>query len=746
MIRPQILWRVRLSRIYILFNHSLIRKIKIWIKCCSFFDFGDGTLSWRLGIDIGGAFTDLLAINDQTGELRWVKVESTPQDYAQGVIETLIKSKLELEEVRSIVHGQTVVINTIITRAGSKVGLVTTEGFDILEIGRANRRDLFNLKYRKPEPLVPRYLTKWVNERVMADGTVLESLDEDGVRKATEELMNSGCDAIAVSFINSYSNSENEKRAGEIIEAEIKKKGKKPFVTLGHELSREWREYERTSTAVLNAYTQPQLNAYITVLEHALKKMNFNGIFYVMLAAAGMATSGFAKRYPIVTVEGGPVAGIVGAMALAEFLNYRDIIVLDGGSTTTKAGLVKDLLPNIITEYHIGKDRFNPGYPLKVPAVEVAEVGNGGTSIAWIDDVGALKVGPKAAGAYPGPACYGKGGTEPTLTDAYVIAGYLNPNYLLGGELKIYREKAEEALEKLADHFNTSVNDVSDAIIRMANDQAAHIIRLISIQRGLDPRNFTLIAHGGSGPMFAPFIASELQIPTIVVPAIPAGVFNAWGMLVADVRHDLVHTYVMKILNRADDAEMIGNIYCGLENQLLETFSMEGISPHQVSIVRYADMRYYGQEHTIKISVTSNKIAAKEVEEMEKVFIVAHEREYGFTLEGNPVEIVNLHVVGISKVKRPTLQEVPEIERGVDKALKEEREVFLGKREGFKKIPIYSKDFLPMDEEVDGPAIIEETTSTIVVTEAFKMKMDKYGNITLAAGDSSSILKRKRES
>ena len=688
-------------------------------------------MNWRLGIDIGGAFTDLLAVNDETGEIRWVKVESTPKDYSEGVIETILKGRLDLQESKSIVHGQTVVINTIVTRSGSKVGLVTTEGFDILEIGRANRRDLFNLKYRKPEPLVPRYLTKWVEERILADGTVLKPLDQECVQRAAAELLDNGCDALAVSFVNSYSNPEHEKKAGEIIEKEIEKRGKEPFVTLGHELSREWREYERTTTAVLNAYTQPQLNAYIAILESILSKKNFKGIFYVMLATAGMATSDFAKKYPIVTVEGGPVAGIVGATALAEYLNYRDIIVLDGGSTTTKAGLVRDLLPNIITEYYVGRDRFSPGYPLKVPVVEIAEVGNGGTSVAWIDDVGALKVGPKAAGAYPGPACYGKGGIEPTLTDAYVMAGYLNPNYLLGGELRIYREKAEESLKKLADHFDTSINDVADAIIRMANDQAAHIIRLISIQRGLDPRSFTLIAHGGSGPMFAPFIASELQIPTILIPTIPAGVFNAWGMLVADIRHDLVHTHVMKILNREEDAKAISTIYSSLEKQLLETFATEGISLDGVSIVKYADMRYYGQEHTIKISAPSGKIGAKEVEEMDKAFMAAHEREYGFTLEGNPVEIVNLHTVGISRVKKPSLQAVSGTGRGLDKAIKEKREIYSGRRKGFEKIPIYSKELLPINEEIHGPAIIEETTSTIVVTEAFKVKMDKYGNTIL---------------
>jgi N-methylhydantoinase A len=450
-----------------------------------------------------------------------------------------------------------------------------------------------------------------------------------------------------------------------------------------------------------------------------------------MLAAAGMATSTFAKKYPIFTVEGGPVAGIVGATALAEILGYSDLIVLDGGSTTTKAGLVKGLLPRITTEYHVDRDRFRPGYPLKVPVVEVIEVGNGGTSIAWLDDVGALKVGPRAAGADPGPVCYGKGGSEPTLTDAYVVAGYLNPKYLLGGELEIHSEMAEKALTTLAGKFGVSVEEMADAIIRVSNDQAAHVIRLVSVQKGFDPREFTLITHGGSGPMFAPFIATELQIPRIVVPAIPAGVFNAWGMLVADIRHDILHTHVMKISDRQTAAAPIDEIFSGLEERLLDTFKLEKLDVSTVNTIRYGDMRYYGQEHTIKVPLMSGRITSKQIEEMEERFIEAHRREYGFILENNPVEIVNFHVAGISKVKRPSLRKLSDKGRSMSKALKEEREVYLGREKKIKRLPIYEKDNLPLSKAFKGPAIVEEVTSTIVVTEDFKAILDKFGNVIL---------------
>lgn len=702
------------------------------LKCSALFsDRWALVMGWRIGVDIGGAFTDLLALNEESGELKWVKVESTPKDYSEAVRETLSRSKLDLSETRQLVHGQTVVINTIITRSGSKVGLVTTDGFDILDIGRANRRDLFNLKYSKPEPFVPRYLTAGVKERIGADGSIILPLVESDIERAVKELSDKGCNAIAVSFINSYANPIHEQKAGKVAVSALEHASLRPFVTLGHELSREWREYERTSTAVLNAYVQPELDAYVSTLENTLSKMNFKGTFFVMLAAAGMATSTFAKKYPIFTVEGGPVAGIVGGTVLAEILGYKDLIVLDGGSTTTKAGLVKGLLPRITTEYYVDRDRFRPGYPLKVPVVEVIEVGNGGTSIAWVDDVGALKVGPKAAGADPGPVCYGKGGLEPTLTDAYVVAGYLNPKYLLGGELRIHHDMAEKALTKLAGKFGVSGEEIADAIIRVSNDQAAHVIRLVSVQKGFDPRDFTLITHGGSGPMFAPFIAAELQIPRIVVPAIPAGVFNAWGMLVADIRHDIVHTDVMKIADKEIAAARIDEIFSGLERRLQDTFKSERIDISTVSTIRYGDMRYYGQEHTIKVPLMSGRITSKEVGEIEKRFINAHRREYGFVLESDPVEMVNYHVAGISRVKRPTLQKLSNKGRSISKALKEEREVYLGREKKIRRLPIYQKDYLPLNKSLMGPAIVEEVTSTIVITDDFRAIVDRFGNVIL---------------
>jgi N-methylhydantoinase A len=688
-------------------------------------------VSWRIGIDIGGAFTDLLAYNEETGEIVWSKVESTPPEFEKGVIEAIKKSKIDLSKAKYITHGQTVVINTIVTRSGAKVGFITTKNFrDILEIGRANRRDIFNLKYKKPEPFVPRYLRLEVRERILYNGSILTPLREDDVRNAIHKLVKHGVESIVVGFINSYANPEHEYKAKNVIEEELKKLGLNIPITLSSEITREWREYERFNTAVMNAYVLPRVKNYIEALEKAFEEMGFKGTFYIMLSNAGVATASYVKKYPILAVEGGPIAGTIGGMALAELLGYKNIIVLDGGSTTTKASLVRNLLPRITTEYYVEQDKYKAGYPIRVPIVEIIETGNGGTSIAWVDESGRLRVGPKAAGAYPGPACYGKGGTEPTVTDSYVVDGYLNPEYLLGGELKLNKYLAETALKKIAEKIDLPIEDAALAVIKISTDQAASVIRQISVQRGYDPREFILIAHGGAGPLFAPFIAEELKISVIIVPAIPAGVFNAWGMMMADIRHDILYTKVSMIKATKDVADFINETFNLLERQILKIFEEEGFEPEKVILVRYADMRYYGQEWTLKIPIMSGKIGLEEINEIERRFHETHEQEYGFKLLGNPVEIVNFHVTGIYKTAKPKLKELSE-GGSLDRAYMGEREVYFGKRDGFKAVPIYKRELLPRDSLIIGPAVIEEITATTIIPINFRAKVDKYGNLII---------------
>lgn len=700
-------------------------------------NIGDGMDCWRIGIDIGGAFTDLYATSAKSMENIWVKVESTPPNFEKGVLQGIMeleKAGVHVKDAAYIIHGQTVVVNTIITRSGARVGFITTEGFDTLEIQRANRRDIFNFMYRKPLPFVSRCMTAWVNERVDSDGSIYKPLNENDAEKAINLLLNKNAESLAIGFINSYVNPSHEVKTKEIAERILKEKCiENIFITISSDLSREWREYERFSTAVLNAYVQPIFVRYLRKLENILRKKGFQGTFYITLSSGGVVTSEYAKSYPITTIEGGPISGIIGGTRLASLLGIRNIIVIDGGSTTTKAGLAKDLTPRVHTEYWIEQDEWNAGYPLRVPTLDIHEVGLGGTSIIWVDDAGNLRVGPEAAGARPGPACYGVGGSKPTLTDAYVVAGYLNPNYLLGGKLRIFKDKAFDALRDVAKSLGLDIVKAAYGAIMVANDLAANLIRQISVKKGYDPREFTLVAHGGAGPMFAPFIAEELQASSIMVPSIPSGVFNAWGMIGLDIRHEVIQTNMMLIRESENFTDSINMFFEDLENKVKEIFRNEGIDPQTIEILKYLDMRYEGQAHALKIPFFSNKInGLKDVAER---FHEAHYNEYGFNLPEGNIEIVNFHVVGVHKVTPPSIEK-RSAQGSVEDAHLGEREIRTESEEVL--VPIYKKENLPSNAILKGPCIIEGDTSTVIVTQDFKAIHDEYGNIILikAGGDS----------
>jgi len=683
----------------------------------------------RIGVDIGGAFTDLYALDQKTGRNEWIKVESSPPNFEEGVLkgfDELEKHGVQLKDVNQVIHGQTVVINTIITRSGANVGFITTSGYDILEIQRANRRDIFNLKYKKPTSFVSRYMTEWIDERIDSDKSIYKPLNEQEVKEATESLLKKGADSIAIGFINSYINPEHEIKAREIVEKTLKEHGiETPPVTISSDLSREWREYERFNTAVLNAYVQPIFVKYIEKLEKALKERGFDGVFYLTLASGGMAKSDYAKKYPITTVEGGPISGIIGGIILGELLDENDIIIIDGGSITTKAGLAKNLTPQVSTEYWIEQDDSNAGYPTKVPVININEIGTGGTSIVWVDEAGNLQVGPGAAGSRPGPVCYGMGGDRPTLTDAYVIAGYLNPDHLLGGKLKIHRELAGDAFKDIAKKLNIDIKDAAYGAIRVANDNSSNLIRLISIRRGFDPR---LIAHGGSGPMMAPFLAEELAIPKMVVPSIQSGVFNSWGMLGLDIRHELVQTSIIPIEETEGFIELVNFTFGKLERKIKAAFESENIDPGTVEMQKYLDMKYEGQAHTVKVPCPSGRLRIKEIKHVVKLYHEAHYKEYGFNLPDNVVEIVNYDTAGLYRIEHPNIEK--KIDQGTARdALLGERKVYDGTKEIM--VPVYRKEKLPTGAALKGLCIIEGDTSTIVVTENFKASHDEYGNLIM---------------
>jgi len=687
---------------------------------------------WRIGIDIGGAFTDLCAIDLDTGENIWNKVESTPPNYEIGVlrgVDELEELGVYVKDAFQIIHGQTIVINTVITRSGSKTGFVTTKGFDTIYIQRANRRDMFNFRYQKPKPFVSRSLIRWIDERIDSDGSVYKPLKEEEIVTAIRDLLQQGVESLAIGFINSYINDVHEKRVKEIAEKIFREAGReRAYVTISSELSREWREYERFNTAILNAYVQPIFSNYLEKLEKALREREFRGIFYLTLSSGGVVGTDYARKYPIMTIEGGSIASIMGGIRLASVLGVQNIIVIDGGSTTTKAGLVEKLNPKIYSEYWIERNEWNAGYPLRVPTLDIHEIGLGGTSIIWIDETGNLRIGPKAAGARPGPACYGLGGNEPTLTDAYVVTGYLNPRYLLGGKLKIWKEKAVEVMSRFSRKLNMDYIDLAYATIIIANDNAANLLRQISIRRGYDPREFTLIAHGGAGPMFAPFIAQDLKILNIIVPSIPSGVFNAWAMTCLNIRHEIIQTNVTKIDKNDSFVEFINKAFTSMENEIKRIFISEDIKPENVKFSRFIDMRYEGQAHTLKVECPLGLLTMKHVEHIENRFHEIHYNEYGFVLPDSGIEIVNLHVAGVYELSPPKINKLS-LNADLEKTVLEEREIYFNGRET--KALVYSKEKLPPKIFLEGPCIVEGLTSTIIIPKNFKAYHDEYGNMLI---------------
>ncbi len=450
----------------------------------------------RVAIDIGGTFTDLVALDEATGDASLGKEHTTPKNFALGVMEAVTRSGISAAEVQQFVHGTTAVINALTERKGANVALITTQGFrDVLEIQRANRTDMYNMFYEKPKPFVPRRQRYEVPERLNSRGEALVPLDEQAVEAAVLDCKARKVEAIAVCYLNAYANSVHEYRTREIIEQLFPE----AFVTISHELTQEWREYERTNTTVLNAYVRPSAALYLDTLDERLSQLDLACTKYAMQSNGGTAVFDHARRVPIHLVESGPVGGVIGACVVADSVGESSFISFDMGGTTAKVSLIDQGQVKINTDYHLEKSAIWAGYPLKIPVVDIVEVGAGGGSIAWIDPGGALHVGPLSAGADPGPACYGLGGTEPTVTDANLVVGRLNPDYFLGGQMSLDVQLAEKAVRKIAEPFGLSVTDAALGIIRVANANMQAPLERVSIERGYDPRDFSLVAYGGAG-------------------------------------------------------------------------------------------------------------------------------------------------------------------------------------------------------------------------------------------------------
>ena len=679
----------------------------------------------RVATDVGGTFTDLVCFetDTETGKHSIVtaKTDTTPPDFEIGVLNVLAKGQVDPSEVDFLAHGTTVVINSITERKGVKVGLITTKGFrDSLEIARGNRPDFFNLHYQKPIPFVPRYLRRELPGRMSYRGDESESLDMALLPSILDDFKSEGVAAVAVCFLHSYANFAHEKTAMK----EVKRLWPEVAVVASHQITREWREYERTSTAVLSAYVQPAAEKYLKQLANGLKEKGFKGSPYIMQSNCGVDSLESVSRIPITMVESGPASGFWGAAELGKLINEPNVIALDIGGTTAKCSLIENAQVRIMTNYWIERDGKSAGYPIMVPVVDLVEIGNGGGSIAWVDDYSKLHVGPQSSGAIPGPAAYGKGGIEATTTDANLMLGRINKDYFCGGAINADMESAKSALTKVGDKLGTTAEEAARGIIRIANNNMVNALKLVSLNRGFDPRDFVLVAFGGGGGMHAVALAQELGVKKVIIPA-AASVFSAWGMMMSDLRRDHFVTHLVDLTEGA--ASDIESVFSSVELQAIEQFQTEGIDKKSIKFIRYGNFRYKNQEHTTEVRLSDGPISDKQIGLIEDEFHNTYEREYTYRLDTS-VELVGIHVVATSEVGKLTMQKRPDQGIKEAEARKGAREVDYA-LEGVHKATLYNGEKLLPGMEFNGPAIIEDSGATTVIHPGNRVRVDGYTNI-----------------
>lgn len=676
-----------------------------------------------MGVDIGGTFTDLVAFNDATGELIHIKVPTTPKEPALGFIASINELNADLDEIDVIVHATTIGTNTFLGQSGlelPKALLITNKGFrDILEIGRQNRPALYDLFFEKPRPLVPRSNRRGVSGRIGPSGEELEPVEEEEVARLAREYCGK-VDVFVVSLLHSYVNSSHEEKIKRIIESVCPGS----LVVVSHQVDPQPGEYERTSTTVVNALLMPMLSRYLSRLKKELDKRGFNGRLLVMRSNGGVSSIEAAVEVPAAFIESGPAAGAVAVAYMSELMGISKALGFDMGGTTAKASSIVGGEPEVVSEYevggkvHMGKILRGSGYPVRFPYIDLAEVSAGGGTIAWVDDGGALRVGPISAGADPGPACYGRGGREATVTDANLILGRL-PKVLAGGVITLSEELARKAIEKLSSMLGISIVETAAGIIRIANTVMGRALRLVSIERGHDPREFSLFAFGGAGPLHAVALARELEAKEVVVPPLP-GVFSALGLLVANYRHD----YHASIVKRASEVseETLNAKFSELEEKAVKTLKSEGIPASNIIISRFLGMRYWGQAYELIVPYKGS------VEEAVKDFHLLHEARYGYSSPDEEVEIVVARLEAIGHVEKPKLPS-GEMHEYKPRAV-EKRNVYF-EDTGWTNTPIYKREALKPGAVIDGPAIIESDESTVLVPPGFTSHVDSYYSIRI---------------
>jgi N-methylhydantoinase A len=680
-------------------------------------------VSVRVAIDIGGTFTDATLIDETSGAVSIAKVLTTPSDPSEGFMHAVERALQEgavtARQVGFVVHATTVATNAIIEGKIARSGFVTTDGFrDLLEIARQVRPTLYDTQFEKAKPLVPRDRAVVVRERLGPAGEVLRPLEDDSVREAAAILRREDVESVAVCLLHSYVNPEHERRVGAILAEEL------PGVpvSLSAEVAPEFREYLRASTTVINAAIRPVVERYLERIEARLAEAGVDAKLLVMQSSGGVFGSDAARSRPVFMVESGPAAGVIASAHLGETLDRPDILSFDMGGTTAKVGLIQDGRPSVTKDYNVGGHAGAgiggmslSGYPVRTPVVDLVEIGAGGGSIAWVDSGGLLRVGPQSAGADPGPVCYGRGGTEPTVTDANVVLGRLNPEYFLGGEIALDAEGARRAIEeRCAKPLGLDVVQAANGIVEIANAAMVNALHLISVQRGYDPRDFLLVGFGGAGPVHANALAREAGMPTLVVPPSP-GIFSATGLLTTDLKRDAAVT-IMRRLEDLDAAELEA-AFADLERAGRAELEREGLAGDAVEFVRQLDLRYVGQSFELTIP---------EGDELDVRFHREHDRTYGFSAPEEPIELVSLRLTSVGRIAKPPPRR---LEAGVAPEPKARRPVYYSEADGYVDCPIYDRYALPAGAAVAGPAVVEEFDSTTVVHPGYGLRVDELGNL-----------------
>jgi N-methylhydantoinase A len=678
-------------------------------------------MPFAVAVDIGGTFTDLVAYDHDSHRVAYAKSPTTYGNFAEGILDCFSKVQLAPATANFVNHGTTLVINSLIQRTGAKAALVTTAGFrDVLEIARGNRPDPFDLHYRRDDPLIPRRLRFEVTERTGSKGEIITPLDVAALKPLADTFRQLGIEAVAIFFMNSYANPAHEDQAA----AALRKLMPDVYITCSTELTREWYEYERTSTVAANAYVGPQVTTYVRRLAEDLAGLGFSGSLNMMGSNGGLLSVERTCRQPVSLVESGPIGGCIGAGVYAEALGFRNVIAFDMGGTTAKCALVEDGRFSVDSIYFAGG--YVKGFPIKSSVINIVEVGSGGGSIAWLDPQNRLHVGPQSAGSTPGPACYGNGGTAPTVTDANLVLGRLNPDRFLGGELKLDAEAARKSIQQIAGPLGYSGPDgmirMADGIIALATVIMAGAIKKVSVEHGLDPREFVLFCYGGGGPLHASALARELSIPTVVIPPEP-GNFSAVGMLLADARLDVSKTFTGPL-----DEHTPGHLqeaFAGMEREAA-TLLVRDFEASEVLFERYAEMRYVGQRHNIKVPLADFSDPAG----IRVSFDRDYKRRYGHADARAKAEFQALHLSAITKLQRPELKWLPRAQAAGIAPVK--RAVCFDPANGPISASIYDRTALAPGFSAEGPALIEEYGSTTLIAPGDRFEVGALGELRIS--------------